>query len=60
MSEEYVTQYNAMLKANAIALAKDHKQTCDNPECGISLYMLRQLLEKAGIELSDDDRMVFL
>jgi len=55
-----VSQYNEILKANAIKLAKDHIQNCHSSECDISLYVLGLLVERAGIKLSDEDWKVFL
>jgi hypothetical protein len=47
--------YNEMLKQNAIQIVRDHKKHCDRSECGISTYMIAELLKKAGIELTAEE-----
>jgi hypothetical protein len=49
-----------VVKENAIRLAEHHKKHCDGADCNISLYMVRRLLEMAGIELSDEEKKIFL
>ena len=52
--------YKTMLKDNAIRLAKDHKKTCQDPECDISLYLLNELVEAAGIKLTQKEKGEFI
>ena len=52
--------YKTMLKDNAIMLAKDHKKTCQDPECDISLYLLSELIEAAGIKLTQKEKSEFI
>lgn len=51
---------NKIIKDNAIRLAEHHKEHCDGEDCNISLYLLAQTLEKAGVELTDKERLIFL
>jgi hypothetical protein len=48
------------LKDNAIAMVKDHKRTCNNPDCGVSTYLLMLLVDKASIKLTKEERMMFI
>lgn len=48
-----------LLKRNIILMAKFHKEHCQE-ECGISLYLVRQLAEKAGIKFNDDEIINFI
>jgi hypothetical protein len=41
-----------VLKENALMLARDHKRTCQDPGCNISMALLAVLLQEAGIELT--------
>ena len=52
--------YRKMLKDNAIRFAKDHKKTCQDPECDISLYLLSELIEVAGIKLTQKEKGEFI
>lgn len=49
-----------LLKSNAIALVKDHKKHCDHESCGISTYMIAQLLTKAGISMTKEELAEFV
>ena len=50
----------AILKKNAIKLAKHHKKYCEGEQCDISLLMLAELLSNAGIKLTDKDMRHFI
>ena len=52
--------YNELLKKNIILLIRDHKKSCDHSECGISTYMVAELLKKAGIELTKEEFAEFI
>ncbi len=54
-----ITEHEA-LKINAINLATHHRRTCDGQTCNISLSQIYTLLKRAGIELTDEERRVFL
>lgn len=49
-----------MLKDNALKLAQHHKKTCGDPECDISLFQLRRLLERAGIPITQEERRILI
>lgn len=42
------------LKRNAIKIARHHREHCPGQECDISLFALYELLEKAGIDVTED------
>ena len=41
-------------------LVRDHKQTCNRSDCGISLYLIRRFLYRNGIKLSEQEEELFL
>ena len=45
---------------NAIALALHHKEHCNQPDCGVSLYQLRQMAEEAGATFTDEQKQLFI
>ncbi len=49
-----------LLKENAIRLVREHKAQCNDPECGISMHMVAELIKKAGIELSRSELSEFM
>ena len=49
-----------VLKQNAIRLARHHRKCCEGAECNISLWLIAELLMKAGIELTDDEKKEFI
>jgi len=49
------TEHQDILKENALKLAKDHKKHCDMT-CNISLFLVGELIEMAGIELTEDEK----
>ena len=51
---------NEALKINLINLAKHHKKHCEGIDCNISLYLLRKVGEKAGIEFTIDELKYFM
>jgi hypothetical protein len=54
-----VVDDDEVLVENATKLAKHHKEHCDGAECNISLYLLRKLIERADIALTDEQKMNF-
>ncbi|MFA6570182.1 MAG: hypothetical protein WCT77_02995 [Bacteroidota bacterium] len=48
------------LKDNILKLAKEHKDKCHTNGCGISLYLVRKLAEKAGITFTDEEKRIFM
>lgn len=54
-----ITELEAF-KINIINLAKHHKEHCKNGECGVSLYQLRKMTEKLGIEFTDEEKRHFM
>lgn len=49
-----------LLKQNAIELVKHHKRHCCGSECNISVFLVARLLDKAGIELTKEERREFV
>ena len=49
-----------LMKKSAILLVKEHKGSCDNPECEIQLYYVRLLLDEAGVGLSEGEKALFI
>ena len=47
------------IKGNFIAIAEQHKKTCEGEDCTINLTALAVSLRKMGIELSDEEYMSF-
>ena len=42
-----------IMKKNVLELVKHHKRHCDGEHCRISLWMLKEMAEKAGIKFTD-------
>lgn len=42
-------------KINVLEIAEQHKESCIGEECGISLILLREMAEKAGVKFSEED-----
>ena len=51
---------NEIIKDNLIKLAIEHKKRCCDEYCTISLHLLEELLIKAGIEVTKEDRLNFI
>lgn len=47
-------------KLNAINIARHHKSCCVGESCNISLLLLAQLLERAGITLTKEELEEFV
>lgn len=54
-----VTELEAM-KLNTLWLAAHHRKTCDGESCNISLIVLMQMAEKAGITFTEDEKLNFI
>lgn len=52
--------YNELLKQNIIALVRDHKKHCDHSDCGISVYMVAELIKMAGLKLTKEEFAEFI
>jgi len=48
-----------LLKQNMIRLVEHHREHCNGPSCDISLYLVGNVLELAGIILSEEDKRLF-
>ena len=48
-----------ILKENLIRLAEHHKLHCDGPDCGISLFYVLKVAEKAGLKFTDEEKRSF-
>ena len=51
---------NRILKDNMLKLVKQHKELCNSEECDISLALVLEVLQRAKIPLSNDERLEFL
>jgi len=47
-----------IVKETMIRLAEEHKKSCKG-DCGISLFPLAVALKELGVELTDQERLVF-
>jgi len=56
-SEEF---HKLLIKRSCLILAKEHKEKCDTPSCGVNILHLYELLKEAKIKLSKEDIKVFL
>lgn len=52
--------YLELIKRTCIKLAKEHKEKCNDPYCGVSLYHLVELMRHRGIELNKEELKVFM
>lgn len=53
------TAADQILVDNMLRLVRQHKETCPGPECGISLYMVKQVVRRAGLSLTDEEEEEF-
>lgn len=56
--EKRIGTKEEMLKENMMLLVKHHKETC-NGDCDVSLTLLMELINRAGIEVSEEERVEF-
>lgn len=49
-----------ILKANVLRIAADHRDKCSGEDCNISLSLLREVAEKAGLRFTYDETRLFL
>ncbi len=54
------TNILSIYKMNSIALARHHKKHCEGEECVISLNILRQMAESAGVKFTDREIEFFI
>jgi hypothetical protein len=47
-------------KINLIELAKHHRKYCEGENCNISLYLLLEMAERAGIKFTPEERKLFI
>jgi len=57
--KEVIDMDKELLKQNAILMAKEHKERCNNPDCPIRLMFLAELIKSAGIKLTTKEYEVF-
>lgn len=38
-------KYNELIAGTLLRLVKDHKKTCNDPNCGISLFLMKDVYE---------------
>ena len=50
----------AAVKRTLLELCQHHKETCDGPECTISLWTVREVFEFLGIELTEEELKVLM
>jgi hypothetical protein len=55
--ETTMNNYEQLLKNNVLLLAAQHKKQCNDPECGIHLFLVAALLEKAGYKLTQEEKI---
>ena len=48
-------EHKEFLKRNALEMAKRHKETCEDPDCTLSLHLIGELIKLAGMELTPDE-----
>ena len=46
-------------KFTALRLARQHKKECTGEDCNISLYMLMEMAQKAGVKFTDKEMEFF-
>jgi hypothetical protein len=51
---------NKILKDNMLKLVKQHREVCNCEDCDISLALVLEVLQRANIPLSKDERLEFL
>ncbi len=57
---EYITQ-KQLLAMNLLNLAKHHKETCNSPDCGVSLSSFRAIYEEwLGRECTEEESGYFM
>ena len=49
-----------LVKINVIRIIKEHKRTCEDSCCNLSLDYVAKALELAGIELTKEERRELL
>lgn len=47
-------------RKNLNMLVAEHKRNCNNPNCTISLILIRIWLERLGVKLTKEEQMLFL
>lgn len=52
--------FEQALKENMLRLVEHHRRHCDGPDCDISLWEVRQVMERAGITLTDEEKRRFM
>ena len=52
------TEYEDLLKTNVLQLVEQHKDHCEDPECGVSVYLVEVLIRKAGIEMTVEEGLI--
>jgi len=57
MSEENIS--NKIDKICMIELAKSHKKSCRG-DCIVSLFLVRLICERAGLEFTKEEKKVFM
>ena len=56
--KSYKKTMNDYIKSNLLALAKDHKDHCESPNCGVNLYAVRLALKGLGITVSEEESAI--
>lgn len=51
---------NEILKNQLIEIVKHHKKVCNGENCNISLYLIRLIGEKAGLQFTDKEKEIFI
>jgi hypothetical protein len=60
MIEKLTSELKKIEKRNLIELVKHHKKNCDGENCNISLFMILQIAERAGLKFTKKEKMYFI
>jgi len=47
-------------RINTLELAEHHRRCCDGESCAISLWLLKEMGEVAGVKFSDEEAKLFI
>ena len=48
------------IKENLLGLALYHKERCDDPMCGIQLVAVREVMNRLGIKLTNEEFIILV
>ena len=50
---------NDAYKLNVLNIVKHHKANCNDENCGVNLYLLKDMAQKLGIKFSERESFIF-